>query len=344
MRPTPEMGWDMQCRACGRAVPEGPYCANCGAAQKGAPAAAMARSRADSYAVHPTEHVTHLSVITTLFPHLGHQKAHEFRRALIVGLTVLLVLYVTGFVIAALIGAAFLVPVLYLIYLYEAQVYRDEPASVIGYTLGGGLILGVAITLITNFVLGPFSVGLVGRAGPAIDVGALLLIGVVIPVIQEALKPIPALLLRNHAAFNETVDGLAFGVAAGLGFALAQTLINFSGAITSLDVRTDPAIWIYPLISIAIIQPLLHGSTTGAITAGLWAMRSRPARGLPREAIVVAVVAHIAFSFGTQLVIGAGLGQPGWVLWQAIVVGGLLVYIRTLLHRLLEEAADMAVV
>ena len=37
------------------------------------------------------------------------------------------------------------------------------------------------------------------------------------------MKPLPAIFLPNRADFPETVDGLVFGVAAGLGFSLAES-------------------------------------------------------------------------------------------------------------------------
>jgi ribosomal protein L32 len=332
----------MRCEHCGRDVPQGRYCTNCGAQQGRAVDASAARARSHSYAAHPGEHVAHPGIITTLFPHLGQQKAHEFRLALIAGLVVLFLLYVTGFVSAALIGAAFLVPVLYLIYLYEAQVYRDEPASVLGYTLGAGIVLGVLVTLLTNVVSGPLPVATLGRGGASINLGGLLLIGILVPIVQEVVKPIPALLLRDRPNFSATADGLVFGVAAGLGFALAQSLINLSGAIANLDVRSDPANWIYPLISTAILLPLLQGSATGLITAALWRSGNRLPAGLALGAVVAAVLGHIAFALGTQLLIATGVGDVAWLGWQVLLTGGLLVYVRVLLHKaLLDEATEM---
>ena len=302
----------------------------------------MRKTGRHSYAAYPGEHVAHPGIITTLFPHLGQQKAHEFRLALIAGVVVLFLLYVTGFISAALIGAAFLVPVLYLIYLYEAQVYKDEPASVLGYTLGAGIVLGVVITLLTNVVSGPLPVVSLGRRGASINLGGLLLIGILVPIVQEVVKPIPALLLRNRPNFSATADGLVFGVAAGLGFALAQSLINLSGAITSLDVRSDPANWIFPLISTAILLPLLQGSATGLITAALWRSGNKMPTGLALGAVIAAVLGHIAFVLGTQLIIATGVGQVAWLGWQVLLAGGLLVFVRFLLHEaLLDEAAEM---
>src|SRR5258708_36592644 len=104
------------------------------------------------YAAHPAEHVLQPSVFTTLFPHLGHTKIHEFRWAFAVGLAGILVLYIAGLITAAILVAIFLVPVLYLIYLYEAQVYRAEPALVLGFTIGGRAVLGIVVTGLELFV------------------------------------------------------------------------------------------------------------------------------------------------------------------------------------------------
>jgi hypothetical protein len=54
------------------------------------------------------------------------------------------------------------------------------------------------------------------------------------------------------------------------------------------------------------------------------------------------VIAHVAFSTGTVLMKDAGINPLFILVWQAVVVGALLIYIRYLLHyALLEEAAHM---
>src|SRR4030088_421485 len=115
-----------------------------------------AKTREHRYAAHPGEHVAQPSIITTLFPHLGHHKVHEFRWAFIAGLAGILVLYIAGLISAAILVSAFLVPVLYLIYLYEAQVYKDEPAIVLGFTLGGGIVVGIVLTVVEGLIYNPF--------------------------------------------------------------------------------------------------------------------------------------------------------------------------------------------
>jgi hypothetical protein len=156
------------------------------------------------------------------------------------------------------------------------------------------------------------------------------------------LKPLPAFFLPNRADFPETVDGLVFGIASGLGFSLAEALIAFSDVVTSLPAHVAPGNWIYDLTTLAVFQPLLQGSATGMIVATIW--RYRRGRFGRREigAVVMAVLAHIAFSAGTEVMKQTSVNALLILVWQSAIVGALLIYVRYLLHHaLLEEAAHM---
>jgi PrsW family intramembrane metalloprotease len=332
----------MRCDHCANDVPDGAFCTRCGAHQGRTGTDAERKSRRNRYAAHPAEHVLQPAIFTTIFPHLGQTKVHEFRWAFVVGVAAIVALYATGLISAAILVAIFLVPVLYLIYLYEAQVYRDEPALVLGFILGGGAILGFAVSIVERIAYNPYVNFGNPLRGTGVSVGALLLIGLLVPIVQEALKPLPALLLPNRREFPETVDGLVLGIAAGLGFSVAESIVAFSSVITSLPAHTVSGNWIYDLATIAVLQPLLQGSATGVIVAAVW--RYRRGRLSSRElgGIGVAVIAHVAFSFGTQLWKDALLSPLFVLAWQAAVVGTVLIYIRFLLHHaLLEEAAHM---
>ena len=332
----------MRCDHCAHDVPDGVFCTRCGAHQGTTYEFGNARTREHRYAAHPAEHVAQPSVITTLFPHLGHHKVHEFRWALIVGLAGVLVLYIAGLITAAILVSAFLVPVLYLVYLYEAQVYRDEPAVVLGFTIGGGVIAGIVVTLLVHLIYNPIANNPNPLGQPNINIGAVLLLGVLVPIVQEVIKPLPAIFLPNRADFPETVDGLVFGVAAGLGFSVAETLINFSSTIASLPAHVEPGNWIYNLAGIAVLQPVLQGSATGMIVATIWRQRLGKLGGREIGGIAMALIAHVAFSGGGQLLAQTSINPLFILIWQAAIVGALLVYIRYLLHHaLLEEAAHM---
>lgn len=331
----------MRCDHCAHDVPDGVFCTRCGAHQGTGLDVRDAVGREQRYAAHPGEHVAQPSLITTLFPHLGQSKVHEFRWALIVGMAGVLVLYVSGLIAGAILVAAFLVPVLYLIYLYETQVYRDEPATVLGITIGGGIVLGIVVTLVVRAFYSPVTNNPNPLSGPTVNIGVFVLLGVLVPVVQEVLKPIPAIFLASRKQYPETVDGLVFGVAAGLGFALAETLIGFSTVLPSLG-HVEPGNWIYTLFTIAVLQPVMQGSATGMIVATVWRRNLGKLGGREVGGVLMAVVAHIAFSGGSQVLGDSGVNQAFVLIWQAAVVSALLVYVRYLLHHaLLEEAAHM---
>ncbi|TMB96900.1 MAG: PrsW family intramembrane metalloprotease [Chloroflexi bacterium] len=332
----------MRCDHCAQDAPDGVFCTRCGAHQGKTLEAGKAKSRVHRYAAHPGEHVAQPAVFTTLFPHLGQHKIHEFRWAFIAGLVGIAVLYAAGLITAAILVSAFLVPVLYLIYLYEAQVYRDEPALVLGFTIGGGVVVGIVVTLFERVIYNPFLYPPNPFGAASVSIGAVLILGLVVPLIQEALKPIPAFFLPNRADFPETVDGLVFGIAAGLGFSLAETLIGFSAVLASLPPHVAPGNWIYDLATLAVFQPLLQGSATGIIVATIWRFRRGRLAGRELVGVAIALVAHVAFSAGTVAMKELATNPLFILLWQALVVGSLLIYIRYLLHfSLLEEAANM---
>jgi hypothetical protein len=336
----------LRCDHCANDVPDGVFCTRCGAHQgttgELGRAKSSAKKRQHSYAAHPGEHVVQPSIFTTLFPHLGQQKIHEFRWAFFVGVAGIVLLYAVGLITAAILVAILLVPMLYLIYLYEAQVYRDEPATVLGFTIGGGLVLGLVVTLIERALTNPYAGVGNPLANASVDVASLLVVGLVMPVVQEVVKPLPALFLPNRADFPETVDGLVFGIAAGLGFSVAESFVVFSGALTGLPAHMSPGNWIYELATIAVFQPLLQGSATGIVVAAIWRYRRGRLGNRELGGVAMAVIAHVAFALGTQVLRDVAAAQLFVLLWQAVIVGAVLIYVRYLLHHaLLEEAAHM---
>jgi hypothetical protein len=287
---------------------------------------------------HPGEHVLHPGVFTTLFPHLGHRKVHEFRWVFLGGVVGIFILFFAGLITAALCVSVMLLPILYLLYLYEAQIYKEEPIPVLIMLALVSVGIGIGVTLGTNELVGQgakFSLTITG--------GSLVTIGVVIPLIQEAAKVFPPLALSTRPIFrDETMDGLVFGIAAGLGFGVGESFVRLSNIITDLPVRTDPGNWIYPLVTTAVLLPLLQATCTGLFCAGLWLFGRGRIDGLSMIAIAAALGGHVAFSLISQLFVNHGWDQLIILAWQALVDVALIVYMRIVLHfALLEEAAQM---
>jgi RsiW-degrading membrane proteinase PrsW (M82 family) len=320
----------MTCHQCGREGPVGRFCTWCGTSQ-----APQLRAPRRTFAAAPNEAVVSPAVLTTLFPHLADREVNEFRWAFAAGMVVLAGLYAAGLITAALIVAAILIPLLYTMYLYEARVYRDAPIAVTLGTLGGGFLVGVVTTLVLDTVTG--AAARPGTEPGAVDLGGVVLAAILLPIVKEIVKPVPALLLRNRAGFGQSIDGLAFGIAAGLGYAAAETLVHFSAVITGLPAQSERGTWFIPLVSVGILLPLLYGSASGLITSALW-QRGRAPR-LAASAVAMAVGGHIAFVLGGQLIQLAQLVPVAALAWQALVVGALLVAVRVTLDRSLREEA-----
>ncbi|HET9060424.1 MAG TPA: PrsW family glutamic-type intramembrane protease [Acidimicrobiales bacterium] len=320
------------CPKCGRDTPDEPFCTWCGAQQAGGGVAGRGPRRRE-FAASAGEHVNQPAVVTTLLPHLPRHRAHEFRWALAGGVGAVAALLGGGLVVAAILAAAVLVPALYLVYLYEAQVYRDEPARVLGMTMAAGAVIGVAVSIV-------FRVVEPSTPTTASTFGYVLASTVLLPVVQEVLKPLPMLGLRRSAKFSETIDGLTFGVAAGLGFAIAETIVNYSSVIATEPVRAGTGDWFGIVIPITILTPLMQGSCTGILAAVLW----RPGRlraPLFAVGIPVAFAAHIVFRLGSYLLFDAGANGYVVIFFEAAIDAALLVYIRHVVHyALMEEAGD----
>jgi RsiW-degrading membrane proteinase PrsW (M82 family) len=171
--------------------------------------------------------------------------------------------------------------------------------------------------------------------------GSVLAGTVLLPVIEELLKPLPALVLRTRAQFSETIDGLAFGVAIGLGFAAAETIDNYSRVIGDLHLHTSAGSWLVPLLSAAVTKPIMQASCTGALTASLWRRGNRgSSRLIYMLGLPVALVGHVAFTYLGWLFADHGASQTTVLVWQAVVDAGLLIYIRFLVHRALRDEAE----
>src|SRR5205823_275567 len=126
------------CPACGADIPAAKFCVRCGVSLVGRPR---------GFAAAPNERRRVPWVVSTLFPQLPRSSMRVFRFLLPVGLAVVVALEVARLFPLALIGSALLVPALTVTYLFDVDVYEDEPLRVLAFTLvcgaAGGVIAGV---------------------------------------------------------------------------------------------------------------------------------------------------------------------------------------------------------
>ncbi|MDX1888400.1 zinc ribbon domain-containing protein [Mycolicibacterium sp. 050158] len=340
--PTPGM---TECRVCRTAVPEGEYCGLCGLPLKDHAAKGPDWLRVRAYSASPGEHLLRPNIVSSLFPHLAPSSRVPF----MVGLGVLLAALIAATLFrlpAALITVAALgLPLLFLIYLQESDVYDDVPTGTLVTTAGLGIGLGVGWVLLTGAMIAQaYDVGLgVGIAGSRV-----LRDGLGVPIGGLLLMLTPAVLVRMvRPGERESLDGFAIGALGALMFTAAAQMTRlapqFSGGMVA---RGRPMSGLFVEAGIrGIAVPLTAAAVGGLIGTALWFTRpenkKHQHRNYVRIALTVFALAVMTMYGLLGLVDIARMPQLLQLTLHLVVAAAALLALRVGLHlALLHEAHD----
>lgn len=334
-RPDPtgaEPTGDRVCPYCVQTVPPLPFCVRCGSGFDRA-------SRRHEYAAHPGEPARALRLFSTLFPHLAQAGYDSFRHAFALGVAVIAVLVIAGFYPVALVVAALLVPVLFVLYFIEVDLYERAPATSIAATLAWGVLVGAVLGGIVRIVGGD------GLADSSPDVTTAVAGTVGMALLGVALVAAGPLSLIRHKAFNDVLDGATFGAIAGAAYASTFGLVRAGGLLAAgLRPGGDPLPWLIRLATLGFAQPILVATVTGSVCGAFWLRYRAPVRdrnalgrlGTPALAVLGGALLVAATAAARALLdVTAGLGAT----LIAAAIG--LVWLRATIHLgLLEEANE----
>ena len=133
----------MECQRCHAAISEtAHFCHRCGNDLRSPDV-----ERRQSFAAKPDEPVASFALVSTIMPRGAGQRPQTYKLALILALTAALLAAIFGAVPIALMIAAFAIPIVYIVYIYDVNLWEDEPVSVTvaAFVLTG--VLGVLFTL-----------------------------------------------------------------------------------------------------------------------------------------------------------------------------------------------------
>jgi hypothetical protein len=268
--PTPGM---VECRVCKTEVPEGEYCGLCGIPLDEHDAEGPAWLRINAYSASPGEHLLRPNIVSSLFPHLSPRSRMPF----LLGLGVLLAALIAATLFrlpAALITVAALgLPLLFLIYLQESDVYNDVPTGTLVTTAGLGIGLGVGWVLLTGAMIAQaYDVGL----GAGIAGSRILRDGLGVPIAGMLLMVAPAVLMRLiRPGQRESLDGFAIGALGALLFTAAAQMTRlapqFAGGMIAKARPMSGLIVEAGIRGIAV--PLTAAAVGGLIGTALWFTR-----------------------------------------------------------------------
>lgn len=210
-----------QCPACRDAVPEAPFCGACGAEFSAAVDARTTLLRPRVYATAHRESVWTPRISSTYLPRLPDRARKPFRFGLI------LVLVIIGLLAAARLNGPLGVtatigwPLLFLIYIWETDVFRDVPRRIL---LTAGL-LGIGLGSGWWLVAGRWLAGSYGvSTGAALMLRDVLNVGLVITAVGSILLVVPAVVARIFPVpVREALDGFVIGAFGALWYATAAT-------------------------------------------------------------------------------------------------------------------------
>jgi RsiW-degrading membrane proteinase PrsW (M82 family) len=225
---------------------------------------------------------------------------------------------------------SFTIPVAFVTYVYERERRLDRHS--------GSPLMTAALSFLVGGAIGVVAAGVIEfQTLKSLSVPGLLGVG----TIEEAAKLIFPVGLFLWSRYRSEMDGILFGVAAGMGFASLETmgygLVSFASANGNINVLDQV------LLVRGLISPVGHAAWTGLVAGVLWRERQRKNRGLfnwPTFGVfVVAVVLHTFWDLANSL---AGQTTSSLVL---ALLGSLAVAAvsLTLLIRRLREARQYAI-
>ena len=294
------------CRACDREVPAAAFCEYCGAVLFAPRGDGRGRLRLGAYAAAPAEQVVRLSVASSLFPHLPHRARAAFRAGL-------------ALIFLSLIGLAFLrwqsplmaisalgLPLVFVLYLYEARIYRDgslvrslAPTALLGIGLGVGWALATG-SIVSDF----YDVSLADADSRRLAT----LVGIIVPVGGAILMLVPAIVMRVVRPSRKPLDGYVIGALGAIAFTAAATLTLLAPQFaTGVIARDRPASVLLVQAGVqGVAVPLTAAAMGGLVGAALWFGRRTAV--LWSVSVTLAVYALVGVSEVAQVLEGLHLG------------------------------------
>ena len=304
--------------------------------------------RRQSYALQPGEPVASFNLVTSLMPLASGSAPQTYRWALGLGILIPVVAGALGFLAFAFVAAAVVVPAIYVVYMYDVNQWEDQPIGVVLGAIGAAAALGVGFTFLWHAGIldsNVSSVNFDGNGAGGVRWSSLLVLVLLVPIVGEALKQVGPLVLAGRPLFDDMIDGLTFGVAAGAAFAAAETIVVNRGLFSSFGQVDSPnaGFWVSLILSAAVVKPIVYGAATGIAVASYSGLGAgydgfKPAyfRGLA-EALIANIVFQGGLFFAARLegTKGAVVG----LVWGALIAAALVVRLRYLLHFAVLEAA-----
>ena len=333
----------MECPRCNGWLPQAAhYCHHCGH-----DLVSQDVQRKKSYAAQPNEPVLSFTPVSTIMPRGTAGHPGTYRVALLITLLIMVVTAALGAVPLALMVAAFAIPIVYIVYIYDVNLWEDHPILVTLLAFVFTFALGAGWTLLWQQLRGTNAMVALPDAVQPFHTQGFLVMVLLVPVVGEVIRQIGPVVLASRQEFDDLMDGFSFGVISGVAYAAAETLVLYWSMLQigfAGSQQIDALQMIVLLLLHGFVKPIIYGTASGIAVAefsglgrGYDGFTGRYLRGVALAIGVVAAFNLIVFLSG--LVANGGVGVILALTGGVALLAGVTLAARNVLHIALMEAA-----
>lgn len=335
----------LDCPVCQATVPAAYFCGNCGTAVSVPVKARRTLLRPSAYAAARREPVWFPRMASTLLPRLPG----AMRRPYSVGLGLILIVMVVLAVarvpgplaVTAILGW----PLLFVIYLWQTDVFTDLPRRILQVSALLGVVLGVGWWLLLGVWLADsYDVS----TGSALMLRRVLNVGLLMTAGGSVLMLVPAVVTRAlRVPFRESLDGFVLGAAGALGYLMASEMTIIGPQVTEGLVNSYSGLRLFNrAITHGVVSPIAATAAGGLVGMALW-FRPRQCPGTHRRrarwALTLCALAAVPLYLGVWIVDALDLPLLVDGAVKLVMALSALMLIRCAVQiALLHEVADPA--
>ena len=197
--------------------------------------------------------------------------------------------------------ASIVVPLILMILAWYADIYEREPFRFMVGMFVYGIFAAFVAFFLNNVFL--YFVHETPELLPlALSTAIVSLIAS--PIVEELLKVFGLAVFSNHPEFDDALDGLLYGFAIGLGFAMYENWFYFLARVDPMVTGIDT--WLSVILYRSFFNTISHASFTGFVGLLLGILKSRPRyKEFYRIGLIpglfIAMLLHIAFNLTAYL-------------------------------------------
>ena len=322
----------VECPICHAAVPSVVFCGTCGAALDSAAGRWRVLLRPHSYAAALAQRVYAPRMSSSFFPRLPTRATRAYRFALIALIFCMVVMSALQWNIPAATISVLGVPLLFMLYAWEADAFRDDRLRMI-VALIAGAVIGLGWWWWSAALMSR-KYGVTTAAAEALQ-NTLVNEGLAITLIGAVLMVLPVPLIRLvPGGGSDSLDGFVIGAAAALAHLTVSYVVWWMPQIVAglINSQTTTAVrMLQDTITYGVVDPFTTIALGGMVGVALW-FRPDPAGSQP--GLARAVVIGCAVINGVVYAVVWGVDAKAWTAAAELVTNLALTVLAVLILRI----------